>query len=493
MRDSFGMRAHLVAYGLLGALVLAPLSSMRALHAQTSGSSSDSTMARGQAFPFEEFERMVRAYHPEAEQARLVGAQARSELTIAWGAFDPKLAFGVSDKVYKNDTYYRYSDASLTLPLPVGSGIKFGFERALGSKINPDRSTPANGLLTLGLSLPLARGIITDERRTALTQARAGRDLALADQQALLNKLLVRAAKAYGDWYGATRRAAVAREGVRLATFRADATRERVRAGDNAPVDTLEAMLEVRRRRVTALEAETELRNATLIASTFLWDDAGRPIELPGDQVPTLPVAAAAQDTLRVREWIRAAEQRHPDLLKADAKVRVANADRTLAAQGMLPDADVTAYAIGARDDAGALTQRDGWRENSKRELSATTSLLLLKERGKFSATAQKLEFTRLDRDLVRRDVASAVRIALNELTLLDELIIAQRENLQSATALRDAEQRRLDSGESNLLTVNLRERLVLDESVKLATLEGKLVAARATLGAAVGDPALVR
>ncbi|HYW31673.1 MAG TPA: TolC family protein [Gemmatimonas sp.] len=459
------------------------------LVAQTTPSWIDSTRAMpGEPLTFEQFSSLVVANHPEADQARLVAAQARSQLTEALGVFDPKVGFGLSEKLYKDDRYYRYADASLTIPLPVGSGIKFGFERAAGSKINPDRSTPENGLFTLGLSLPLGQGIITDERRTSVAQARALRDVANAEQQALINKLLVRAAKAYGEWYGAVRRSEIAAEGVSLAQFRADATRERVRAGDSPAVDTLEAMLEVRRRRVTLLEAQADSRVTALVASTFLWNANGTPLEIAATSRPVMTgLVGTAPDTSRLAGWLREAERRHPELLKADGKVRVANADRLLAAQSLLPDAEGGLSSIGARDDIDALTRRDGWGENFKGSLTATTSLLLRKERGKLAGTSQKLEFARLDRDLIRRDVAYGIRIALTDVTLLEQLLVVQRGNVEAAGLLRDAEQVRLDNGESTLLTINLRERLVLDEAIKLATLEGKLAAARAMLVAAIG------
>ena len=84
------------------------------------------------------------------------------------------------------------------------------------------------------------------------------------------------------------------------------------------------------------------------------------------------------------------------------------------------------------------------------------------------------------------------VRLALNEVVLLDRVLEAQRKNVQIASTLRDAEQQRFVNGESTLLVVNLRERVVLDEQVKLASLEGKLASARAMLVVAVGAPSLV-
>ena len=60
------------------------------------------------------------------------------------------------------------------------------------------------------------------------------------------------------------------------------------------------------------------------------------------------------------------------------------------------------------------------------------------------------------------------------------------------ARLLRDAEQVRYENGEGTLLILNLRERLVLDESVKLAAVEAKVAGARAALAVATGDRTLL-
>jgi outer membrane protein TolC len=67
-----------------------------------------------------------------------------------------------------------------------------------------------------------------------------------------------------------------------------------------------------------------------------------------------------------------------------------------------------------------------------------------------------------------------------------------QQANVRNARLLRDAEQTRFENGESTLLILNLRERLVLDESAKLAALEGKVASARAALALATGDRQLL-
>lgn len=442
---------------------------------------------------FAQFAAQVEANHPVALQARLIGAQARATVQEGKGAFDPKFAFSVAQKAYKGEQYYTYLDAGFKVPTPIGADLKLGFERTAGSKVSADRATPANGLVSLGMSIPLGQRLITDERRTALSVARAMGQIGEAEQQGMINKLLLDAAKAYGGWYAASQRFAIATDGVRLARFRFDAVVQRVLNGESPAIDTLEASLEVQRRAVTLAETETELRAAQFIAEAFLWDARSAPVRLAAGVRPVLEGLERTEvDTTRLVSWIEAVAVTHPELRKAEGKLQAANAERLLAWQAQIPFVEASVAAIGERGQQSLLGSSEQWNDNYKASLDIETSLLFLKERGKSSRGDQKLEFARLDRDRLRRDLAYGVRIALNDVVLLERVLGAQRTNVRIATQLRDAEQVRFLNGESTLLVVNLRERLVLDEAGKLAALEGKLAAARAALVVAVGVPALV-
>ena len=456
---------------------------------------STSAHAQTPMFPysFADFTERVVANHPVARQARLLSEQAGSAVTEAWGAFEPKLSLSIAQKTYKSQSYYSYVDAALKIPTPIGSDFKIGFERASGIRISPDRYTPTNGLLSLGISVPLGQRLITDERRTALALARAAREIANADQRAIVNKLLLDAAKTYGAWYAASRRFEIAEEGVRLATFRADAVLRRVRAGDNPAIDTLEATLEVQRRQVARAESDNELRTAALVASSFLWDDRGRAEAIAANAQPALEgLEQTPIDTLRLTAWLDVVSARHPDVLKARGKLRAAEAERLLALQGMLPFAEGTLSSIAARDDAKLLGSTSRWDNNHKAGLEVQSGLLLLKERGKSARTRQKRDVAQLDVDITEREVAYELRIALNDVVLLERVIAVQRATVRGLSLLRDAEQQRFQNGESTLLIVNLRERALLDESNKLATLEGKIAATRGALVVALGDASLI-
>jgi len=436
----------------------------------------------------ETFQQRVLANHPELAQIRNDQAQARQQVTVAKGAFDPKLSASLANKRFKSEPYYAFTDVALSVPTYIGADFKVGFERGVGSRINPERETSGGGLLTLGVSIPLGRNLITDERRTLLTRARALSAIADADAIAVTNKLLLRATKAYADWYLAHRKFVIADSSVRLAEFRLTSVRARIQAGENAPIDSIEAQLEVRRRRVMILEAQNEARIAALDAGAFLWDANGLPERVAESATPAMPVfAETATDTTALGTWLADARRAHPAVLKAEGKMALEAADWRLNAQGLLPNVDVSVAALSRGDAVNPLLQPSEWDNNYKSAVSGSTSLLLRKERGKLQASALKVESARLERDLEQRRVAIEIQNALSALVMLEMAVQLQRDNVASAALLRDAEEARFVSGESTLLAVNLRERFLLDEVIKLEQFNAKLLSARVALATARG------
>jgi hypothetical protein len=92
----------------------------------------------------------------------------------------------------------------------------------------------------------------------------------------------------------------------------------------------------------------------------------------------------------------------------------------------------------------------------------------------------------------LRREIEFDARAAIFDLFNLERLRERQVANVRNARLLRDAEQVRFENGESTLLILNIRERLVLDEAVKLAAVEAKVAGARGALAVATGDRTLL-
>lgn len=482
--------AVLVAQGgLASSAPVVPARGLAAVSATADTVAADSA----RPFAFEAFYRVVASNHPVVQQARLLERIADGELRQARGAFDPTVTASWDRKTFDGTRYYDYVESALKIPTPLGMDIKLGYERTEGRYFAPDRRTPAGGLLSAGISVPLGQRMITDERRNALAQARALRDYADGDRAAQVNKFLLTAAKLYGEWYEAWRRRALASEAVALADFRLRAVRSRVLQGDAAAIDTIEARLEWQRRTVQQLEASVDYRNATIVIEGLLWTERGEPMSLDALAVPSLAgLEAQPIDSSSVTRWLTIAEQRHPSVRKVIAKVRQGEAERLFAAQQVwVPAAELTYSPIGAKDDGlSALGDAFGTSRDAKFGGALKLPLLALKERGKFAAASGKLEQQRYELALVRRDIAIAVHTAANDLAALDSLLQLQRQAVLQSRMLRDGEQRKFENGESTLFLVNTRERQVLDEELKRIALEAKYASARAALAVAIGEPA---
>lgn len=443
---------------------------------------------------FDEFSRRVAANHPVARQARLLESMAAAGEQTARGAFDPVVGASWDAKRYGGTAYYEYVEAGLTIPTTLGFDVKLGFERASGRFAASDRGTPSGGLVSAGLSLPLGQRLLTDERRTALAQARALRSYAAGERASTVNKLMYRASAAYAAWFEGHQRVALGTEAVALAEFRLGAVRRRVVQGDAAAIDTLEASLEVQRRRVQLAEAYLASRNARIEVEGLWWSERGEPEALPSGASPVLDglwLEPATAD--RLMAWLAQAEVTHPELEKAAAKLREGEAGERLAFQRrLLPDVQVTWATLAQRAEALSMAN-DPLDDGGDRKLGGSVKVPLLyrKERGQLAAARGMVEQRTLDRAMVRRSIGVAIRTSANTLAMLDETLALQETTVSQAQQLLSGEQRRFDAGESTLFLVNARERAVIEERLKQILLQAKRVATAAELAVAVGQPQL--
>jgi outer membrane protein TolC len=142
--------------------------------------------------------------HPVAKQASLLSEVARQEIRLARGNFDPKIEAQLDRKKFNDKTYYDIFNTSIKFPTLFPLEPTIGLDRNKGQYLNPERYIDNQfnyRQLYAGVSLPLGRGLITDDRRIALRQAELFRSMTEADQVKMLNKLMLDAAKSYWTWY----------------------------------------------------------------------------------------------------------------------------------------------------------------------------------------------------------------------------------------------------------------------------------------------------
>lgn len=418
----------------------------------------------------------IRLYHPVVRQAELLPRQARQELRMARGAFDPQLNSYYARKEFKNQPYYNNWNSLVKVPLWFGADLKAGYEQNRGEYVNPEVKTPASGLSYAGISLPIGQGWLIDQRRATLRQAQLLTTAAEADKIKNINKLLLEAAKDYWDWTLAYQRYQLYQTAYDLALVRYRGVTERAKFGDLAAIDTVEAKLEVTNRQLLLQQAQTDYQNGRLVVSNYLWREDQAPVELIYGAVPVLTaadLAAISADSLQ--QLLLVAQRNHPDLIKLDNKYKQFEIERRLAADKFKPKLNLDYNFI--RQDLGSPIENMGnnfLANNYKIGISFNYPLLLRSERGKVQLTNLKLTDTKLALTQTQRVITTSLQTAYNDLQLLSAQIQTQETLITQADILRNGEQIRFENGESSLFLVNTREMSLINQRLKLEELKTK-------------------
>lgn len=437
-----------------------------------------------QVLTLQEFHQLILLHHPVASQAALLTEQARQELRIARGALDPVISSKVYRKEFGGKEYYNLWSNTLQVPLWFGPELKAGFDKNTGANLNPMDYTPSKGLSSVGISVPLGQGLLIDERRATIRQARLMQEIAEADRVKLINKLLLQATKDYWDWLLYFRQVQLYEEAVELADFRLKAVRARVQEGDLAAIDTVEALTEVQARQVLLQEALLGYNNARLLVATHLWAEDETPLELQEQTIPALTgseIASLSQDDLQ--QLLETAKANHPDLRKLSLKGQQLQLDRRVAADKLKPKLNAEYNLLQSdfymRPEA---IDRSYMGENYKLGLSFSLPLFLRQERGKLQLTKAKQQANALELTQTTREVENSILAAYNEWLALEEQIRLQEQMVTNANTLRNGEVIRFQNGESSLFLVNSREMKLMEAQVKLYTLRTKYAKARTFL-----------
>jgi outer membrane protein len=439
-------------------------------------------------FGLEDLYGLIANTHPVVKQANLLSESARQEIRIARGGFDPKLSSQLYRKEFGGKTYYNTWDSYLSIPVWLGTDIKIGHERTHGVNLNPENTTPATGLNYAGISVPVGQGLFIDQRRATLRQAQLFQEIAEADRLKLINKITLDAAKDYWDWFYAYRQYIAMLDGFRLAEVRFRAIKERVRYGDLAPIDTLEAKIFLQDRNVQLQQAQVDIQNARIRLSNYLWNEDMVPLELDPSLIPDTSFRLFTNLTgTTLEQMLNFASEKHPDLIKLDFKLKQLDVEQRLAREMLKPVINLQYNLL----QNGSMQQNDinqtFLTNNYKLGVQFLFPLFLRKERGKLQLTNAKITSAEYERMNRNREIRSSVQSTYNELVNMEQLLATQAQMLQNYQVLWRSEVMKFEAGESSLFLINSRETKLIEAQVKLASLQSKYLKAKATMIWAAG------
>lgn len=437
----------------------------------------------------ENFYYLVLAHHPIARQTELLTDVAKQEIRLARGNFDPKIEVQYATKNFNNTEYYQVFDGSIKFPTLFPVDPKIGVERNEGQYLNPERFiTDAFNYRQFyaGISLPLGRGLITDERRTALRQAELFKDLTEAEQVKLINKLLLDAAKDYWNWYHAYYNFRLLQRGVVVAQDIFERTKINAQLGEAAPIDTIQAKITLQQRLIEQQEAILDFQNSGILLSTYLWDSLGNPAALTAELVPVLRRDLLVLSPQELDALTKQALQNHPELRKLSIRLQQLENERRLATEFLKPRLDLN-YGLLNQPFDPAWNSNFNIGDNYKFGVDFSMPVFLRKERSKLALTRLKVSGTEYERNLTQRQVVNDINATHNELVNTAGIMSNQLSMVQNYERLLQAEILNFENGESDLFRINIQQERLIQSQSKLVKLMSQYEKQKALLYWAAG------
>jgi outer membrane protein TolC len=444
---------------------------------------------------FSSFYLQVVQNHPLAKQANLLTAAAKAELLAARGAFDPVISTNYSNKQTDGNNSYTYFEPQLKVPTLIGVDLKAGFDQSDGFAVNSENAKYKNingqytqqnveyGMLYAGLSVPLLRGLQTDARRVTLRQAQVLQGLNEAEKIKLINKLFLNAAKDYWEWQLAFEKLRLMKFNFTLAETRFNFIRNRIIGGEEKPIDSIEALIELKRRETILIETEVEFKNTSLALSNYLWSEKNEALQLKENVVPSsigIEINTFGNDS--VQKLVVYAENYHPELLKLQFKSKQLQFDRKLAIENIKPQLNIEYYPFQTFTKGTNDNINNNFERQYKFGATFYSSLFLRKERGKLQQANIKIKNIDFETKVVKREIVNDLLANFNNLKNLEQIIEIQTELVKNSFSLRNAEQLRFENGESSLFLVNMRERSLIEAQIKQAEINSKYAKAKVQL-----------
>ncbi|MGK0364185.1 MAG: outer membrane protein TolC [Saprospiraceae bacterium] len=419
---------------------------------------------------YDEYLYSVLTQHPLAKQADLKLTMAKAEMLAAKGNFDPKLTSNWSQKNFKDKLYYRIFESKLKVPTRLGIDVVGGYENTEGDFLNSENKTDKLGLWNIGVEANLLQGLITNERRTALQQARIYQDIAENQRQLMLNEIVLSASDAYLEWQKYFARETVVQENIEIANTYFINTRTSFENGEKTAMDTLEAFILAQDAIGLLQKNETKLTKARQKLENFLWLD-NLPIEIQNTTQPesvTSPIFEISADLLLDKNL-----NQNPIIAEKLNKESYYQVEQKLKREKLKPKLKAKYNPLLATTEESIAPNFSA--NNYKWGFDFSMPLLLRSERANVQKGEIKLQEIALDIQNKRNELQNKIENSRAQQVILVEQIALQTRNTEGYRLLLEGENDKFLYGESSVFLLNKRQEKYLNGRLKLIDLRVKL------------------
>lgn len=420
-------------------------------------------------FTYNEFLGYVKKYHPLVKQANLKLNEAQAVLMQARGAFDPKIEIDFNEKQFKNNKYYSVLNSSFKIPTWYGIEIKGSFDNSEGIYINPENTLPTAGLTSVGISVPLGQGLWINQRMADLQKAKIQQKINQADRNLIAVEVLHDASIAYFNWKKTYQEKELYQEYLTNATIRFQGIKKLIEQGDKPAIDSVEASITIKTRKLNLENATLKLQKAQLELANFLWLEDNIPFELSDSLFPEINLKNTVSFTLKTNDLQEIILENNPKIVSLENKIEVLKVEQKLKANALLPKIDLSYNYLSEPDYFTNYRFQD-----YKIGANFSFPIFLRKERASLKLSKLKVQDSEFNLQFEKQNLKNKIETQKFAINSLFKQIGINEQLVNDYNTILSAEERLFSMGESSVFLINSRENSLVSSQLNTLNLENE-------------------
>lgn len=428
---------------------------------------------------FTEYLGYVKKYHPMVKSANLEISNAQASLMMARGGFDPKIEIDYTKKQFNDKEYYSILNSSFKIPTWYGIEVKAGFDNSEGIYLNQENTLPNKGLTSLGITVPIGQGLFINQRMSDLKKAKIQLQLSQSERKIQAIVVLYDAAIAYFNWKKNYNEVQLYDTYLNNAETRYKGVASLILNGDKPAIDSIEAGIIVRNRKLSLEDSKLKLAKSKLELSSFLWLENNIPLELQDAILPEENVATTIQEVLKIKDLLETQQaiDAHPKINALQNKIAILDVERKLKANQLLPKMDIGYHYL---SEPNVFNDVDT--KNYKVGINFNFPIFLRKERASLKLAQFKIKDIQFALDLERVQLKNKINAQKIEIFSLQKQRKLAAELVNDYLTMLNSEERLFAFGESSIFLLNTRENNLVSSQLSRIVLENRYLISNAEL-----------
>jgi outer membrane protein, heavy metal efflux system len=463
------------------------------------------TLELGEVLALSEVLDAVQTHDPRLKAARRQIDHAEGRVLSARGGFDTLFTYEqMYEPLYGSGiSRFRVDQATPLYGLTAWAAYQIGITGSQGIRpVNCSmvglidlngcgrQITATGGEVFLGFTLPLLQGGWTDRRRTDIKQTKLEQRRMGDARDATQLMLEFEAAQAYWHWVGAGLNLKIEQQLLDLAVVRNDKLTRQIELGAVDRLAGIENKRLILDRQARLVMAERNLQGAALELSLYLRDENGDPVVVGPERLPTDVPAMPAPPDYDLDSDIALAIEQRPDRRAQNRSLDQTNAELRLAKNNRFPRVEVSGiasqefgrdFSIDAAETTPLPTELMLW-------LNVTVPIPMRAGRGQVQSADAAVGIIGADIRLLENQIAIEVADAHIAVEAAYQQALLAGGQVGLTKELAQAELKRFELGDGDLMLVNLRELAIADAASGEVTAVTEYFIAKAQLEVAKGD-----